>query len=82
VRKKSLQEAAQAAQSAMDLAKSQYSSGLIDFQAVLDSQRSWLSLKNQLAVNEGNITSNLIRLYKALGGGWTSLETAVHSPSI
>jgi NodT family efflux transporter outer membrane factor (OMF) lipoprotein len=81
VRKKSLQEAAQAAQSAMDLARSQYSSGLIDFQAVLDSQRSWLSLKNQLAVNEGNITSNLIRLYKALGGGWTSLETAVHSPS-
>ncbi|MEW5802538.1 MAG: efflux transporter outer membrane subunit [bacterium] len=73
VRRKSLKEAAQAAQTAEELATSQYSSGLIDFQAVLNAQRSWLSLQNQLAVSDSDITSNLIRLYKALGGGWTPL---------
>jgi len=32
-----------------------------------------LSLEDQLAVSEGGVTSNLIALYKSLGGGWKSL---------
>lgn len=76
-RRQSLMEAAQAAQTVVDLARDQYSSGLIDFQVVLDAQRSLLSLQDQLAVSEGEVTSNLISLYKALGGGWTSLAPAV-----
>jgi NodT family efflux transporter outer membrane factor (OMF) lipoprotein len=70
VRRQSLQEASESAQRAEDLASSQYSSGLIDFQAVLDSQRYWLSLQTQLAESDASVTANLIRLYKALGGGW------------
>jgi len=77
VRRRSLLEATQAAQSVVDLARDQYSSGLIDFQVVLDAQRSLLSLQDQLAVSEGQVTSNLISLYKALGGGWTSLVPTV-----
>ena len=73
VRRQSLAEASQASQRAVDLARSQYLSGLTDFQSVLDAQRSLLSLKDQLAENAGQVTSNLIRLYKALGGGWRSL---------
>ena len=72
-RRQSLVEATQAAQRAVDLAQSQYSSGLIDFSNILVAQQSLLSLKDQLAVSESDITSNLITLYKALGGGWTSL---------
>jgi NodT family efflux transporter outer membrane factor (OMF) lipoprotein len=72
-RRQSLSEATQAAQRALDLAQSQYSSGLIDFTDVLVAQRSLLSLRDQLAVSEGEVTSNLIALYKALGGGWNSL---------
>lgn len=72
-RRESLLEATEAAQNAMTLARDQYSSGLIDFQVVLDTQRSLLSLQDELAINEGKVTSNLISLYKALGGGWTSL---------
>ena len=30
-----------------------------------------LGTEEQLAISEGQITSNLIRLYKALGGDWT-----------
>jgi NodT family efflux transporter outer membrane factor (OMF) lipoprotein len=76
VRRQSLTEASQAAQRAADLAEIQYSSGLIDFQVVLLAQRSLLSLEDQLSVSEGEVTSNLIRLYKALGGGWTSVTSA------
>jgi NodT family efflux transporter outer membrane factor (OMF) lipoprotein len=73
VRRRSLVKASQAAQRAVDLAQNQYVSGLIDFQVVLNAQRSLLSLQDQLATSEGEVTSNLITLYKALGGGWTSL---------
>jgi NodT family efflux transporter outer membrane factor (OMF) lipoprotein len=72
-RRQSLSEAAQAAQHAVDLAQIQYSSGVIDFSNILIAQRSLFALQDQLAVSESEVTSNLISLYKALGGGWTSL---------
>jgi multidrug efflux system outer membrane protein len=73
VRRQSLVKATQAAERAIDLARKQYTSGLIDFQVVLDTERSLLSLQSQLAESDGAVTSNLITLYKARGGGWTSL---------
>jgi NodT family efflux transporter outer membrane factor (OMF) lipoprotein len=82
VRRQSLSEASQASQRAVDLAQSQYFSGLADFQSVLDAQRSLLSLKGQLAESEGQVTSNLIMLYKALGGGWTSMAPHTERDSI
>jgi outer membrane protein, multidrug efflux system len=72
-RKQSLSEAAEAARKAVGLAQHKYQAGLTDFNNVLDAQRSLLSFQEQLAQSEGNITSTLVRLYKALGGGWTSL---------
>jgi NodT family efflux transporter outer membrane factor (OMF) lipoprotein len=72
-RRQSLSEATQAAQKAVDLAQLKYQAGLTDFNNVLDAQRSLLSFQEQLAQSEGTVTSNLIRLYKALGGGWTSM---------
>jgi len=68
-----LREATEAAQKAVDLALYKYQSGLTDFSNVLEAQRSLLSFQEQLAQSDGTITSNLIRLYKALGGGWTSM---------
>jgi outer membrane protein TolC len=49
----------------------QYNSGLVDFQTVLTADRQLISLEDSLAVSEGELTSNLIRFYKALGGGWS-----------
>lgn len=74
LRRKSLSAAAQAAERAVELARDQYASGLIDFQTVLESQRTLLSLQSSLTISDGQVTSNLISLYKALGGGWTDLE--------
>jgi outer membrane protein, multidrug efflux system len=72
-RKQALSEATQAAQKAAELARHKYQAGLTDFANVLDAQRSLLSFQEQLAQSSGNVTANLVRLYKALGGGWTSL---------
>jgi outer membrane protein, multidrug efflux system len=73
-RRHSLSEATQAAKNAVELAQHKYQAGLSDFTNVLDAQRSLLSFQEQLAQSKGNVTSNLVRLYKALGGGWTSLD--------
>lgn len=72
-RRQSLSEATQAAQKAVELAQHKFQAGLTDFSNVLDAQRSLLSFQDQLAKSDGTVTSNLVRLYKVLGGGWTSL---------
>jgi len=73
-RRQSLAAATAAAQTAVQLAQDQYKVGLVDFSNVLDAQRSLLSFQDQLAQSNGAVTSNLIRLYKALGGGWKCTE--------
>jgi NodT family efflux transporter outer membrane factor (OMF) lipoprotein len=70
-RRQSLARAATLARSAADLARDRYRSGLVDFQVVLEAQRSLLSAEDQLVTSSGNLASNLVRLYRALGGGWT-----------
>ncbi len=67
-----LDRATQTAQRAMTLAQKQYQSGLTDFQNVLQTQRTLLNLQDQRASSAGQVSSYLIALYKALGGGWQS----------
>jgi len=74
IRSQSLLEASLAAQRAVKIVFYQYTSGRTDFQILLDAQRTSLSLQDQLAESKGKTTSNLIRLYKALGGGWTPVK--------
>lgn len=77
-RRDTLAAATEAAQRSAELAQDQYTSGLIDFQAVLDSQRSVRTFQDQLAQSKGQVTINLISLYKALGGGWDSSVAITH----
>ena len=65
-----LQAAAQAAGNAALLAQNRYQSGLIDFQAVLETQRTLLSTQDGVASSTANVALGHVRLYKALGGGW------------
>ena len=76
-RRDDLRKATRAAQKTVELAQHKYQAGLTDFSNVLDGQRSLLSFEDQLAQSDGAVTSNLVRLYKALGGGWTSLTPDV-----
>lgn len=71
-RRDSLDEAAGAARQAYDYARIKYEAGLTDFGNLLDAQRSLLTLQDELATSDGTVVSNLVRLYKALGGGWSS----------
>jgi len=73
-RRRFLAAAVDAARNAVALATSQYSAGLVDYSTVLDSQRSLLTNQNQLIQSEAAVTSNLARLYKTLGGGWTPVR--------
>ena len=68
-RYQALQGAVKAAQDAVNIANDLYKNGLRDFTAVIDAQRSLLSLQESLVVSRGTITTNLIALYKSLGGG-------------
>lgn len=52
------------------LANNRYTSGLIDFQTVLDTQRTLLNVQDSLAAARTELATQHVRLYKALGGGW------------
>lgn len=65
-----LQAAADAAANAELLARQRYGSGLIDFRSVLDTQRSLLSAQDSVATVQASLSTDHVRLYKALGGGW------------
>ncbi|MGZ4401645.1 MAG: efflux transporter outer membrane subunit, partial [Gaiellaceae bacterium] len=64
------QNAVAAAQTSVKLALVQYREGANDYQRVLDAERSLLGSENGLARIRSAATTNLIALYKALGGGW------------
>lgn len=59
-----------AAKKYVDLAQKQYRAGSINYIEVLDAQRRYLDAQLGLtnAIRDENIA--LVRLYKALGGGW------------
>ncbi len=71
--------AAASARSAAQLARTLFEVGAVDFMQVLDAQRTRLSAEEGLASAEGDLLISVIRLYKAMGGGWryddSSMET-------
>jgi len=54
----------------------QYREGIVDYQRVLDSQRFLATQTDRLAEVTGQIGTNLVATYKALGGGWELREVA------
>ena len=71
-----LNEAVSSARKAVELATDRFATGTGDFMDVLDAQQALQTYENQLNESRGNLSSNLVELYKALGGGWQSLSTA------
>jgi outer membrane protein TolC len=65
------------------MAGQRFSSGLVDFQTVLDTQRSQLNTQDSVANARADVSADHVRLYKALGGGWqpdASDATAAPAP--
>ena len=81
-RVEALERSVSAAQKSVELVKELYEIGLTDFQNVLDMQRALTNQQDQLAESQGRVAKNLVRIYTALGGGWSveSPETSQTEP--
>lgn len=69
-RLRSLGESEQASRRSVALATDRYRGGLVSFLDVLEAERSLLAVQDGVVQSERQLGQNLIRLYKALGGGW------------
>jgi len=71
-RLEALERSVAAAQKSVELVRELYTNGLTDFQNVLDMERALTRQQDSMAESRGLVFQNLIRLYKALGGGWSA----------
>ncbi len=75
-RNAALKSGVDAAQNALDLANEKYMRGLVDFTNVINAQSALATLSEQYVISAGQISTNAVKLFKALGGGWQPLEEA------
>ncbi len=64
------QQAEAAARRAYDISSEQYQDGLVDFNTVLNTLRTLFAQQEQLVVTQGTVATNLVDVYRSLGGGW------------
>ncbi|MDD3813175.1 MAG: efflux transporter outer membrane subunit [Desulfocapsaceae bacterium] len=74
--RQALTRAVTANRTAVELATALYRSGENDFLSVLDAQRSLYVAEDTLAQSNHMVSTNLIALFKALGGGWQAKSTS------
>jgi NodT family efflux transporter outer membrane factor (OMF) lipoprotein len=74
-RREQLEKSLKAEKHAVNVAQQLYAQGLTDFLSVLDAQRSLFAIQQTLAQSQEAVSTDLVALYKALGGGWEHLET-------
>jgi len=65
-----LNAAYQQNQLALQLMQQRYQHGLVTFLEVLDAERTVLSSQDELAQSASLSVTDVVALYKALGGGW------------
>jgi NodT family efflux transporter outer membrane factor (OMF) lipoprotein len=66
---------------ALGLARERYEQGVTDFLQVLDAQRNLLLAEQQLTDATTNVSTDLVAIYKALGGGWET-DFPVPAPAV
>ena len=80
LRHATLQQSVDAAASSVELVRTLYITGLTDFQNLLDMERTLFVQQDLLATSSGQILLDLIRIYKAAGGGWALTIRTAQSP--
>lgn len=73
-RKAEFATAFDASNNAALLARSQYQSGLIDFQTLSNTETTLLNARNSLAAAQADEVLAIAQLYNALGGGWQNMD--------
>ncbi|MGO8703139.1 MAG: efflux transporter outer membrane subunit [Candidatus Brocadiia bacterium] len=81
VRRKTLYASVQSARRAAELSLGLYKAGVVDFLTVLITQQALYQTEDQLAQSEQAVSTDLIALYKALGGGWETTESGREAKS-
>ena len=69
-RRESLNRSVVASARSVELVQELYRSGLTDFQNVLDMERTLFQQQDAFAESEGIVTQQMVRVYRAFGGGW------------
>jgi outer membrane protein TolC len=72
-RQRNLEETLRQDQDAVTLASERYRLGLTSFLDVLTAQQSFYAAQNSVSKSEAQMLTNLVTLYKALGGGWKAV---------
>ncbi len=71
----------QADRKVLELAEMRYRGGVAAYLEVLDAQRSLFNSELDEATALGGHLVSLVRLYKALGGGWPSEPAPTPTPT-
>jgi len=69
-----LEQAVVSAKRSNEISALRYTEGFSDYQRVLDTQRSLFLQEQRYSVNQASAVSNLVALYRALGGGWENRD--------
>ncbi len=75
----SVSGAFKAATSAYGIARQQYGAGLTDYTAVYQAQASLLQVQDQLTQADASLATDVVAIYKAIGGGWSEADPAAFS---
>lgn len=67
----SLAEQVEASRGAAELARVRYKEGSIDFLVLLDAERTLLAAEDALTAAQTDANTDVVAIYKALGGGWS-----------
>lgn len=76
-----LQREITAANSSVTIAQQQYTAGLTDYLNVLSTQMTLLRAQDEAAQTQSAVVTDLVSLYKALGGGWTETIPTATGPA-
>src|SRR5207302_10910593 len=66
---------------AVTIARQQYVAGVTDYLNVLNSQSTLLRAQDEATQTENALATDLVSLYKALGGGWTEIIPTASGPT-
>ncbi|MGH7995244.1 MAG: efflux transporter outer membrane subunit [Opitutaceae bacterium] len=76
-RRQALAAAAAASRRALTVARQTYANGLSNVLATLDAERTLVQSEDALSQGDAALRTDLIALYKALGGGWSPAGSKV-----
>jgi NodT family efflux transporter outer membrane factor (OMF) lipoprotein len=74
IRRQSLEDAVKSSEESLRLANQLHANGLANFINVLDAERSLYQAQDALVQSDKTVTTDVIALYKSLGGGWETKE--------